>query len=53
MKMQKTHILDPMAAMGIEDRTIEAHSPTIERVHAALANGIEVFFDGWASDWPK
>jgi hypothetical protein len=39
--------------MGIEDRTIEAHSPTIERLHAALANCIEVFFDGWALDWSK
>jgi hypothetical protein len=53
MKMQKTHILDPMAVMGTEDRTIEAHSPTIERLHAALANCIEVFFDRWAPDWPK
>jgi hypothetical protein len=42
-----------MVVMGTEDRTIEVHSPMIERLHAALANCIEVFFDGWALDWPK
>jgi hypothetical protein len=51
MKFQKTHIIDPMAAMSSEDRTLEAHNPTIERLHAALANCIEFFFDGWSPEW--
>jgi hypothetical protein len=53
MKMQKTHILDPMASLSTEALTLEAHKPTIERLHAALANCIEFFFDGWSPDWPK
>jgi hypothetical protein len=54
MKMQRTHIIDPMASLSNDDRTLEAaHKPTIERLHAALANCIESFFDGWAPDWPK
>jgi hypothetical protein len=45
--MQKTSILDPMSAMASEDETLEAHRPTIKRLHAALANCLELFFDGW------
>lgn len=53
MKMQNTSILDPMAAQVTKEATLEAHRPTIERLHAALANCIELFFDGWAPDWQK
>jgi hypothetical protein len=53
MKMQKTSILDPMSATSSEDETLEAHRPTIERLHAALANCIELFFDGWNPEWEK
>jgi hypothetical protein len=42
--MQKTSILDPMSAMASEDETLEAHRPTIKRLHAALANCLELFF---------
>jgi hypothetical protein len=41
--MQKTSILDPMSAMATEDETLEAHRPTIKRLHAALANCLELF----------
>jgi hypothetical protein len=47
MKMQKTHILDPMASLPTKALTLEAHKPTIERLHAALANCIEL------PDWSK
>jgi hypothetical protein len=53
MKLQRTHILDPMSAMSTEEKTLEAHRPTIERLHAALANCIEFFFEGWTPEWQK
>lgn len=53
MKMQNTSILDPMAAMATEEATLETHRTTIRRLHAALANCIELFFDGWTPDWQK
>jgi hypothetical protein len=53
MKMQETSILDPMSVMASEDETPEVHRHTIERLHAALANFIELFFDGWNPKWQK
>lgn len=53
MKLRKTNILDPMAALATEDQTLEAHRPTVERLHAAFANCTELFFDGWTPDWQK
>jgi hypothetical protein len=42
-----------VAEIRVLREALEEATREIERLHAALANCIEFFFDGWTPDWPK